>query len=404
MNRNHVYEGLRLGLFVHYVHSAVPIGPMGLVGRHADGSPTRSLDELASGLDASDLASVAQSMHAEYVILTAWHANMNALYPSDAIGQALPGHCSKRDCIRDLINALRPTGIKLILYVHPSDGHDFTRMDQDRVGWNDGPPWKRWNDFINSAFDEIVRRYKGEVLGYWVDGGLPPQVDSATDRLYATIHEGDPEAAIIRNDGEPEYEGFRPWTDYACKETDFCPFRASVHAMAVPISTTWLAHSGHCMVRPDVAFQNTVLQAATRGHTGGGIAWGAGPYPGGIWEPGVREFFRELGTLIEPIAETILNTRPSAAFETPHGTSLRTPGLVVATESSDGTSTYVHVLWPPAGRDLHLPVPQDGRRFGSACLYGGSEPVDLRQNDAGIHVTLPAPHTWDVLDTVIVLR
>ena len=103
--------------------------------------------------------------------------------------------------------------------------------------------------------------------------------------------------------------------------------------MAVPVSTTWLAHSGHCMVRPEVAFQNTVLQAATRGLAGGGIAWGAGPYPGGTWEPGVREFLPRLGALVRPVKETILGTRPSAAFETKPHTPLRTPGLTVATET-----------------------------------------------------------------------
>ena len=76
-------------------------------------------------------------MRAQYVQFTAWHANMNALYPSKVLQRRLPGHCSRRDVIADLIRAVRAKNIRLILYIHPSDGHDFSRADQDRVGWND---------------------------------------------------------------------------------------------------------------------------------------------------------------------------------------------------------------------------------------------------------------------------
>jgi putative transposase len=34
----------------------------------------------------------------------------------------------------------------------------------------------------------------------------------------------------------------------------------------------------------------------------------------GVWEPGVREFFRDLGALIQPVKDTILGTRPSRAL------------------------------------------------------------------------------------------
>ena len=403
MNRNTEYERMRLGLFVHYVYRG-SCGPVGYMGQRPDGSLTESVDEMADGLDVDDLVSVAQSMCAEYLIFTTWHANMNALYPSEVLARMLPGHISKRDCICDLIEALKPTGIRLILYAHPSDGHDFSPEDQKLVGWNDGAPWIRWNDFINAVFDELVRRYRGDVLGYWIDGGDPPQIAVGLDRLYVTIREADPDVVIIRNDGDPGFAGFPDWTDYTCKETDYWPFNASTDAMASPISGTWWAHGSRCMLQPEGAFQNTVLQAATRGHTAGGTSWGAGPYPGGVWEPGVREFFRDLGALIEPVKETILGTVPSRTFGVDHNTRLRTPGLVAGTETPDGTTTYLHVLWPPHGKSIHLPQPDDGRRFSSAHLYRTGESVTIMQDDSGIQLTLGENTTWDTLDTIIVMR
>ena len=130
------FSDMSLGLFVHYTYVGRPY-EWGCT-TWSDGSPVASLDELADNLDVQDLARTAARMRAQYLQFTAWHANMNVLFPSAVMDRRLPGHASRRDVIGDLIKALRPTGIRLILYIHPSDGHDFSREDQDRVGWNEG--------------------------------------------------------------------------------------------------------------------------------------------------------------------------------------------------------------------------------------------------------------------------
>ena len=154
------FSDLRLGLFVHYVFYDSARRYRGRVlGQHADGTPVADLDELADGLDVNDLAACAGAMRAEYLIFTAWHANMNVLYPSRVLRQMRPGHASRRDVIRDLLNALRPRGVRLFLYVHPCDGDDFPSRDQKRLGWNDGAPYARWNRFVSRVCEEICRRY-----------------------------------------------------------------------------------------------------------------------------------------------------------------------------------------------------------------------------------------------------
>ncbi len=129
------YQDMKLGLFVHYMNPAKEYR-WGST-QWADGSQVQSLGELADNFDADDLAKTAASMGVQYVIFTTWHANMNVLYPSKVMKKWLPGHCTERDVIRDLISALKARKIKLILYVHPSDGHDFTKEDQERSGWAD---------------------------------------------------------------------------------------------------------------------------------------------------------------------------------------------------------------------------------------------------------------------------
>jgi hypothetical protein len=392
------FQDMRLGLFVHYVFNGRPY-VYGTLGRRADGTVAASLDEYADGLDADDLADVAASMHAEYLIFTAWHANMNVLYPSPVMQRYLPGHTARRDVVADLVAALGRRGIRLLLYCHPSDGHDFSPEDQARVGWHDGFPYARWNEFINAVYAEMFARYRGQVLGYYVDGGLPPQVNFTIERLRETMRRADPDALVIQNNGF--HSRFRTWADLGSRETIQPPYRVDRQHTAMVVTTTWWADNGYAMFPPELAFQYTVLQAGVHGHEGGGMAWSAGPYPGGCWELGVREFFATLGRYIEPVQRGLVGTQPSRAFLTMEGTALLNDPLWVATEAGD--QTFVHVLRPPADRTLYLPVPADRRTFSRAFLLAEGRPAELVQDEAGVRVTLPDGARWETLDTAFVL-
>ena len=387
------FAEMHLGLFVHYTYVGRPYA-FGSTQR-ADGTAVRSLDELADNLDVEDLAACAAAMRAQYVQFTTWHANMNALYPSKVLQRRLPGHCSRRDVIADLIRALRAKNIRLILYIHPSDGHDFSREDQDRVGWNDSPPYARWNDFINEVVAELVDRYGKDVSGYYIDGGLPPQVDPP--RLRKTILQRQPEAWLIQNSGLD-----RACVDYGSKENSQPPFPATTWQLAFML-TNWWAESARVSIRPEFAYRYTILQAAVSGRKGGGLAWAFGPHPGGQWESGVRDFTKRFGSLIDKAGPSLFGTRPSNAYVTKEGQALQ--GLpYVATESRDGKNTYLHVFSPPKDHVLKLPSPADGRRFSTARLLAGIGQVALLQTETALQLTLDPADRWDDVDTIIVLE
>lgn len=388
------YKDMHLGLFVHYMHPAKAY-QWGST-QWADGSQVQSLGELADNFDAQDLAGTAASMGAQYVIFTTWHANMNALYPSEVMKKWLPAHRTDRDVIRDLIDALKARKIKLILYVHPSDGHDFTKEDQDRSGWNDGPPYQRWNDFINEVFDEVAARYGKDLSGLYIDGGLPPQVDAA--RLRKTITARMPDAWLIQN------SGLNPaLVDYAARERMEAPYPATTWMMCHTIAYEWWALSGTVTFCPELAYQYTVLQAAVQGTTGGGVAWSFGPHPGGRWELGVRSFCDRLGTLVKTAGPSLFGTVPGKAFITKDGTPLI--GLnYCSTESADGKITYVHLFKPPKGNTFTLPQPADGRRFTSARIRNGRHKIKIIPSESGILLTVKSTGWWDDVDTIIELR
>ena len=137
-------------------------------GRPGDGGYTETidsaghlppdLDALADGFKAEQYANDLAAFGVDYVEFTAWHCNMNLLYPSAVMDKWRgPGHASKRDVLRDLIKALKPKGIKLILYVHPVDGHDMSAADQAALGWSKTADSKKWMTFH-------VRDFRGALL------------------------------------------------------------------------------------------------------------------------------------------------------------------------------------------------------------------------------------------------
>ena len=392
---NHTsFAEMHLGLFAHYTYVGKPY-EWGST-EWADGTAVRSLDELADNLDVEDFAATAAAMRAQYVLFTAWHANMNVLFPSAVMKRRLPGHCSRRDAVGDLIRALKARNIRPMLYIHPSDGHDFTREDQDRVGWNDGPPFGRWNDFINEVLAEVVDRYGKDVSGYYIDGGLPGQVDAP--RLRKTILDRQPGAWLIQNSGIN-----RACVDYGALERMGPPYPATTWLRCHNITDEWWAKGTTVHLRPELAYQYTILQAAVTGRMGGGVAWSFGPHPGGKWEVGVPSFCQRLGALVDRAGPSLFGTRPSRAYVVKDRQPLE--GLAyVATESPDGKRTFLHLFVPPKDRSFQFPAPANGRRFSSARLLDSGHKVSLLQTDTAVGLTLdPADH-WDDVDTILVLE
>ena len=128
------FRSMKYGFFVHYVWG----GDAYSATVNKDGSKPKGLDDLADRFDAEGFARDIQAMNVEYVLFTAWHADMNVLYPSKVMEKWRPGHSAKRDLIGDMIKACKAKGISVLLYTHPRDGHDFTDADMAKTGWHRG--------------------------------------------------------------------------------------------------------------------------------------------------------------------------------------------------------------------------------------------------------------------------
>jgi hypothetical protein len=428
------FRSMKYGFFVHYVWG----GEAYSATVNKDGSKPKGLDDLADRFDAEGFARDIQAMNVEYVLFTAWHADMNVLYPSKVMEKWRPGHSAKRDLIGDMIKACKARGVSVLLYTHPRDGHDFTDADMAKTGWARGEgsnpdfnKWDqaKWNDFMNEAYGELVDRYGKDILGLYLDEGSG-SADSYRvvdyPRLRKTITGKHPHLLMMQNDYGNLYTA-----DLGNKEIFYhngfdTPDGDQWPSYKIPISVVvgsifWAAFPEGKMepaqksakvgfnkwipYTPESMFRYTVLQAGSN-TDGGGTLWAAGPYAGGGWESGVLDRMKKTGRLIKPVERAIKNTFPSTSYRIAPGTKIADLTWGVATRSADDRIEYLHILKPPANgtSTLKLPPPADGRKFAKAVLLESAKPVSLKQQADGLVLTLPSGTAWNRLDTVIALQ
>ncbi|TAE73443.1 MAG: hypothetical protein EAZ65_00510 [Verrucomicrobia bacterium] len=419
----------KVGFFAHYVWAG-----QGGLSVDRNGKPAASFEALADAFDAESFANDMAAWEVEYVIFTAWHANINPLFPSETMKKwGMPEHTCKRDVLRDVIDACKAKGIPVVLYTHPRDGHDLHGEDRVRTGWGaktgkqpGDPDWsefdyRKWNDFTNELYAELVDRYGKDIVGLFLDEG-----SSAGDshrvvdypRLRKTIKSRAPHLVLQQNYYGTVYscdvgvKEYHHWQQFENRDGGAWPAWdipvASVFATtwwaAKPATTNTVVYSAEDM------FRYTVLQAGTNTH-GGGMQWAAGPYVGGGWEPGVTETMAKFASYLKPVAPSIKGTVASKAFPTQKGAALKNIGWGVravdwgvATDSPDGSFTYLHILNPPAGPQLRLGMPANGTRFTKATRFPDGQAVQLDVDKSGYLLHLPAKLSWNPVHTVIRLQ
>lgn len=411
---------MKYGLFVHYVWG----GSAHKVTVNSDGTLPNGLDDLAERFDVNQFAQDLASMQIEYLIFTAWHANMNCLWPSTAMNRWLKGHASKRNLIGEMIDAVRKKGIRVILYTHPRDGHDLTLDEQIATGWGGPgdpgyPDWKlfnykKWNDFINDLYTDLLHQFGHKIDGLWLDQGTAVSDDDRMidyKRLRETIKKNRPNLLMIQNYYGDTYSSdigqVEFWGGIFDQPGAFWPVGQKPHA--VVMGSSWCASKPQgTNVVPFSAedmFRYTVIQAAAN-LDGGGVTWATGPYAGGGWEDRVLATMQRVGALLQPIRRSISHTLPSKSWVTPAGATIHSLAHgFVATRSPDHSCEFIHILKSPESNAITLPAPEDQRSYTHAELMRSGNPVSLKINpDRTLTLTLPDDESWDSLDTVIILK
>lgn len=132
----------------------------------------------ANAFDVEKVGDELQALGFEYLVFTNFHGLGTLLNPSKACDKWRgPGYASKRDVTGEIIQASKVRNIGLIMFTHPLDGHDYPDDQKELLGWNDPTDnYKRWNDFVNDVYTELIERYGHDLMGVGFDSdfGLSP--------------------------------------------------------------------------------------------------------------------------------------------------------------------------------------------------------------------------------------
>jgi alpha-L-fucosidase len=410
------FKLLKYGMFVHYL-----------------ASNEYAVDQVANDFDPQKFANDLYSWKVQYIIFTAWHYGMHCLYPSAVMEKNVPGWCSKRDLVGEVIKAVKAKGIKVILYTNPGQGPTFPYQARINTGWNNAP-WNpnpktsdfnfdKWNTFLCSIYDELVTRYgipNSDNGGAIIDGIYIDEDDSNAKsdqyldyaKIRNTIKSKNNNIVMLHN-----FFGSIYTCDFASKETNFNngtfpenDWASDNTQYAAMMTNNWYATvplgTNAQLLTPEGMYRYTVLNAAIN-TTGGGIAWAAGPYPNVVWETGVAEAMTKLGGYVDKYKESIYNTKPSMAYVTIPNSAIDDliyNGIFingVATDSNDGKYVYLHTLKPPIGNVLQIAFPENNIAFSKAELIPNEKALTLNEDDQGYSLTLPDGVNWDAVDTVI---
>ena len=403
--KNNWYEKSRYGLFVHYV-PGLSIYPMG--------GSTNDIDEIANKFDVKQLANDAQAFGMEYVIVTAFHAKMRPLYPSAVTEKWRPGNSSNRDCIRDLINELKPRGIKLILYVHSTDGFEFPAAELAATGWGDSTSkYLKWNNYVCELMAEAGNRYGADLDGFWLDMTMSEDYKKMIDkpRIRKALLTGNPNRVLVGNGSN-----LRDGMDYSSKETyptgSVNVWTNTSNQQAIVVGSksdrwAWWACSkkgeSGARLTSEELYRFTVLQAASNYE--GGMAWAASPYIGGGWEDGVKEMFMGCAKYMNEVCGTLKGTLPSSSYPTISNINLATlPNGIVATKSANERYEYIHVLNVPSSKKIILPKPADAKIFSNAIYMNSGNKVSFIQTADSLTLELAPTDQWDTVNSVIRLK
>ncbi len=197
-------------------------------------------DEQTDRFDVDALARQLGELGADWFILCVCH-NASSRYwcaPNATLERYVPVPvCSRRDLIADLATALRPVGVRTLVYVWP--WYEEQKNEKTQAALAPDYP-ARWCEVLA----EYSMRWGDLVSGWWVDGaGVDPEPNLA--RLAAALRSGNPDAALAFNGGWGKLDRHSAHDDYCAGEhlnLPTCPGhsdRGALRHLLNPVGGYW---------------------------------------------------------------------------------------------------------------------------------------------------------------------
>jgi hypothetical protein len=263
-------------------------------------------NRLVDAFDAQGLAAQLETVGAPYYLITIGQNSGFYIAPNAAYDKLVgnqPAKCSRRDLVADLYEALRPKGVRLMVYL-PAGAPARDQAARKALEWTNGP---HPNREFQRKWEQVIRewslRWGRKVSGWWIDGcywpnsmyrsAEPPNFAS----LAAALRAGNPDSIVAFNPGViypiismTEHE------DYTTGEVDQ-PERVQIRPRWVNgyvdgVQLHMLSYLGSTWGRGAPRFSDEQIVGWTRRvvEANGAVTWDVPIQPGGlIAEPFIRQ-------------------------------------------------------------------------------------------------------------------
>lgn len=385
------WRDAKIGLFIHFgLYSILGRGEW---ARFNEKIPKEEYEALADQLNPEDFspkewAALARDFGAKYMVMVTRHHDGFALWNSPGSFEQFNSweRGSKRDYVREYVDAARQEGLRTGLYYSPMDWRFPGYFDPEGLPESAALMKKQCYDQV----EELCRDY-GPVDILWYDGGWLAHKGSDTSsawfwepkKLNRMVREYNPKTVINPRSG---WEG-----DFYCDEGSH---EISGKIIPVPWEKNMCICSGSSwgwMADDPVSdFDCLIRMMANVVCRDGNWLVNIGPDRNGKVSAEVVERIRQVGAWLNRYGESVYGTRggPLEPVDNVYGATCKENHL------------YLHILDKEAFARCVLPVNEcvmlRDNAILSACVWDGSEDGELRkvpcrteEKDGGLRVILP---------------
>jgi len=291
------FREARLGMFIHF-------GLYSLLGRgewtmNRERIPIAEYETLADRFtierfDAGELADLAVTLGARYVIFTTKHHEGYCLFDSALTDYTSVKRGPKRDLVREMVDACRERGLRIALYYSLNDWHH----QPDAVAALEDPAaHTQYLDYIHGQIRELMSNY-GTIDVMWYDGWWPFDAEGwRAEEMNAMVRELQPN--ILFNNRNC-LAG-----DFATPEQHMTAVQGRVWEANLTLNDNWGYHAFDNNWKSAQQVLQLVLQAAREC---GNLVLNVGPRGDGAIPEPYSKVFGQVGAWVSANREAVFTT------------------------------------------------------------------------------------------------
>ncbi|QOV20249.1 alpha-L-fucosidase [Blautia liquoris] len=385
------WRDAKIGMFVHWgLYSILGRGEWAYFNEQI---PKEEYESLADEFNPKDfkmteLTGLAKDLGAKYMIMVTKHHDGFSLWDSPSCYEGFTSYntASKRDFVKEYVDACREAGLRVGLYYSPMDWRFPGYFDPEGKSENA----RLMKQQCYGQVEELCSRY-GPIDIMWYDGAWLAHKGSDTSsawfwepvKLNKIVRKYNPKTMINPRSG---WEG-----DFYCDEGSHemkgniipVPWEKN---MCICSGSSW----GWMENDPVSSFEWLIKMLVDVVCRDGNLLLNVGPDKNGKLSKEVTDRVREIGDWLRKYGESIYGTRggPIQPSDNVYGTTYKNDTI------------YLHVLDTQKFMDVTLPSISENI---IACTTFNGEKCEYRQNKEGIKIRLPKERENEV-DTILKLK